>query len=145
MVFNVQLSWQLLWASLVCGAAFGVLYDVLRFFRAFTKNGRVLLFFHDISFCLLFSAAMCVLYFNYSNGRIRLYALLAACSAFAAYRLTLGAISSRTVAKMHSALVKLKNKCVSAFRRACRSARRAAVSRLMRMRQLRGAGNGFGM
>ena len=145
MEFNVQLSRQLLTASLICGAAFGVLYDILRLFRAFTKNGRVLIFVHDMLFCLLFSAAMCVLYYNYTGGRIRVYALLAACGALAVYRLTLGAFTARFAVRLHAWVARLRS---AAARRAVTTAsalKRKAFSKSERSRQLRGAKRGFGL
>lgn len=93
----------LFFCSLAAGLFSGAVYDAFRLIRAFFK-GRVFLFITDVVFCVYYSCLMCVLFFNYSHGRIRAYALIASGIGFAAYHFTLGRVTGRVFAFIRSYL-----------------------------------------
>ena len=48
----------------------------MRLFRLLKKQNAVLLFFADIAFSLFAAVAVCILFFNLSNGKMRAYPLV---------------------------------------------------------------------
>lgn len=115
----------LFFASLVFGMSGGAFYDVLRLLRAFFK-GRLFLFITDVMFCLYGSCLMCILFFNYSHGRIRAYAIFAFWIGAAAYYFTVGRLTKRIFIAVKTACVrfagyteqKIKAFCGKYYRRA---------------------------
>ena len=145
MVFNVQSPWELIAASLICGVLLGAFYDVFRLLRAFGKGNGVFVALQDIAFCLVFSAVMCVLFYNYTNGRIRFYALFFAACGFAAYYFTAGKLTLRVFTRVSGAVVRLASSAGTAAKRLAFSARRRLFSVYERARQLGAAKKGFGL
>lgn len=84
--------------SLSSGIALSALCDVIRIRRCAarmfslggTKLEAAVIFFEDTAFALLSAAVFSVIFYRFSWGAVRWYALFAALVGFAAYRMTLG-------------------------------------------------------
>lgn len=144
MVFNVQLAQKLILYSFVWGALSGALYDIFAAVRILLKNGRTVTFVSDLLFCLLFSACMCVLFYNCTNGRIRLYAFAFAACGFALYRVTLGKLNRFVFERVCAFVQKLFLAGRKAVYARMRAAKRALYSRMAYRRGLKNAKKGFG-
>ena len=144
MVFNVQFTGRLLAASLICGVISAAIYDVFRAAGAFFPQGKVFVFVRDIVFCLAFSAAMCVLFYNFTGGRIRLFAVLAAAAGFSAYYFTFGRLTKAAAEKLRRALSRIYRRVSSAMSQKLWRLRRAYRSACAARRFSRMASKGFG-
>lgn len=92
---NYSAQYVLLLVSVLSGVGFGVICDVIRMFRMLVPHGRIAVFIEDLAFCVLCGAVNVICFFNYSYGRPRLYALLAAFGAGLVWRLTVGRLTRR--------------------------------------------------
>ena len=144
MVFNVQLTGRLLAASLLCGVLSASVYDVFRAAGAFFPQGKVLVFVRDVAFCASYAAAMCVLFYNFTGGRIRLFAILASAAGFAAYYFTIGRLTKAASERLHSFLARLCARVSGKVSQKCFRLRRIFRSACAEKRILRMASDGFG-
>ena len=144
MVFNVQLSWHLFFASLICGAISAAVYDIFRVIRIFAPHNAFAVFAEDIVYCLSFASLMCVLYYNYTNGRIRLYALICASLGFAAYYFTLGKAVSASAARLKAFICRISGRARAFFGRKAKEYKRNLFSRRAYGRGIRSAADAFG-
>ena len=144
MVFNVQLAQKLVFYSFACGVLSGALYGVFAAIRTLLKENAAVTFVLDLLFCLLFSAAMCVLFYNCTNGRIRLYAFAFAACGFVIYRKTLGKLNRVLFERAHRSALRFIASARAAATRRVRASRRALYSRFAYRRGLKNAKKGFG-
>lgn len=144
MVFNVQLSWHLFFASLIFGAVSGAVYDLFRVFRVFAPHNALVVFAEDMIYCLAFASLMCVLYYNYTNGRIRLYALICAAAGFTAYYFTLGKVVSAFALRVKAFICALFRRARAFFGGKAKEYKRHLFSRRAYGRGIRSAADAFG-
>ncbi len=85
-----------LW-SVVAGAALSLFYDFFRLIRALGLRGRFSVFAEDIVFCLVSATVYILLLFNFSDGVLRLYALIGMAAGFLLCHLTVGALFMKCV------------------------------------------------
>ena len=100
-----------LW-SLSLGALLCAVYDIMRLFRLLKKQNAVLLFFADIAFSLFATAAVCILFFNLSNGKMRAYPLVLITVGFLIWRFTV----SKAVMRLMKRLMLLVSSALSRVR-----------------------------
>ena len=134
----------LFFTSLAAGVVSGAVYDAVKLSRAFFR-GRVFLFVTDLLFCLYHSCIMCVLFFNYSYGRIRAYALLASALGFAAYYFTLGRVTKSVFAVIKAVMRRFLKKVSSGLSRRCGRLYRRAYSYFSMRSALISSSKGFGI
>ena len=144
MVFNVQLSWHLFFASLVFGAVSGAVYDIFRVFRVFAPHNSFAVFAEDTVYCVSFAAVMCVLYYNYTNGRIRLYALICAAAGFSAYYFTLGKVVSASAVRIKAFICRTFGRIRAFLTGKAKKYKRHLFSRRAYGRGIRSAADAFG-
>ncbi|HBR31961.1 MAG TPA: hypothetical protein DD733_07745 [Clostridiales bacterium] len=90
MATNYALHFLLLFASFINGMALGLIYDLFRISRMFFLRNKVVIFFEDIAYCLICTLSYMLLFYNYSNGRMRAYAFVGGIMGFCLYYFTLG-------------------------------------------------------
>ena len=134
----------LFFASLGMGLFSGAVYDVFRLTREFVKN-RVFVFFTDIVFCLYYSLAMCILFFNYSHGRIRAYSLITSSLGFAAYYFTIGRVTKNVFGVVKSFSARLAKSISGSIKRRCFACYIKACSRKYKHKVLAESSKGFGL
>lgn len=100
MAIDYNAQYVLLFAAVLAGVGFGVLCDMLRMFRMLLPHCRVAIFFEDIAFCIFCGAVMIIEFYNFSNGRPRLYAFLAAFLSAVAWRMTVGRLTERILRRI---------------------------------------------
>jgi len=123
--------------SLGAGVVLSACYDIFRIrrfaFREMSRPGvgkyRVLVenitvFAEDIVFALMSAVLFCVIFYRFSWGAVRWYALAAALISFSAYRATVGSlvmrIASRIIAlirRIYAFAAKLVKYCITAVRK----------------------------
>ena len=88
---NVSSAQQLLnfGIAALMGAALGVLYDVFKVLRLIGINLRIAVFFEDILFFLISTVTVFSYYMQITDGKFRIYPLVAALIGFIIYFLTL--------------------------------------------------------
>ena len=134
----------LFFTSLAAGVVSGVVYDAIRLVR--TLFGvRWILFISDFLFCIYHSCIMCVLFFNYSHGRIRAYALLASAAGFAAYYFTIGRVTKKAFDVIKTALHRFYKKASSKLAYRCGRIYRSLYSFFAVRSALTSASKGFGI
>ncbi len=75
-------------ASFILGAFLCAVYDAFRIFRLRRRFNSAVLFFSDIIYSLIVSLSLLLLYFNFTYGRVRVYAFVIALLGFLAWRFT---------------------------------------------------------
>ena len=80
-----------LW-SLALGGLLCAVYDVFRLFRLCRKQNPFMLFFADIAFSLISAILTSLLFFNFSNGKMRAYPLMLMLVGFLIWRFTVSAL-----------------------------------------------------
>lgn len=89
------------------GAALGVLYDVFKVLRLVGINSRIAAFFEDILFFLIATVTMFSYYMQITDGKFRIYPLIAAVIGFAIYFLTVEKLVFFVVKTVYNLLCKL--------------------------------------
>lgn len=110
MDISYALQHYLFLMSLLAGVVCGAVYDIFRILRAFAFKNRVIVFVEDVLFCLFVTACFLVLFYNYSEGRLRFYAFTGVILGFSAYYFTVGAITRRIVEAIRRLLLKIYRK-----------------------------------
>lgn len=100
MAIDYNAQYFLLLAAILAGIAFGVLCDILRMFRMLLPHCRTAIFFEDVAFCVVCGVIMIIEFYNFSNGRPRLYAFLAAFLSAVAWRMTVGRLTERILKRI---------------------------------------------
>ena len=102
----------LYFTSLLIGFLLGVIYDTAKAFRKRRKLHRViefmLTFFEDIVFFTFAGCTLAVIFFVYTYGRVRMFAVFMLALGFVLYRITL----SRLVMKFYLLILDLVSKAV---------------------------------
>ena len=75
-------------ASFVLGAFLCAVYDVFRIFRLRREFNSAVLFVSDVVYSLIASLSFLILYFNFTYGRVRVYAFVISLLGFLAWRFT---------------------------------------------------------
>lgn len=86
------------------GAALGVLYDVFKVMRLVGLNSRVLIFLEDILFFAISTVTVFSFYMQITDGKFRVYPLIAAALGFLVYFLTVEKLIFFVIKKLYSAL-----------------------------------------
>ncbi len=86
-------SFALVVASFVLGAVLCAVYDLFRVFRLRRKTNAVLLFVSDIVYSAIVSLSLLLLYFNFTYGRVRVYAFAVVLLGFLAWRFTVSRLA----------------------------------------------------
>lgn len=94
-------------ASFASGVFCGAVYDVFRILRAFAFKSKLIIFFEDLVYCAFVSLCLSVLYYNYSNGRVRAYAIVCLALGFSLYYFTLGKLTQGICRKIKRLFVKI--------------------------------------
>ncbi|HAN21117.1 MAG: hypothetical protein A2Y15_02815 [Clostridiales bacterium GWF2_36_10] len=110
---DYRLHFILFFASIVNGVFLGLVYDLFRISRMFFLKNRVVIFFEDLLFCLICSLSFILIFYNYSNGKMRAFAFLGGIGGFCAYYFTLGKFTKSVCERIYSIIsprfIKLKN------------------------------------
>jgi len=93
-------------AALV-GACLGVVYDFFKVLRLIGLNGSVAAFFEDILFFLISAVTLFSYYMQFTQGKFRIYAFVAAALGFAVYFFTVEKIVFFVIKKIYFALCKI--------------------------------------
>ena len=111
-------------ASLVLGAFLCAVYDVFRVFRLRRKANPAVLFVSDALYSSIVSLSLLLLYFNFTYGRVRVYAFVIALLGFLAWRFTVSRLAIGLCMKLIdlalSNLNSLKMRAVRIIKRASR-------------------------
>ncbi|NCA93116.1 hypothetical protein EOM82_07770 [bacterium] len=95
MEISYALQHYLFLASLLAGIVCGTVYDVFRILRAFAFKNRVIVFIEDVVYCLFVAAVFMILFYNYSEGRIRFFAFAGVITGFSIYYFTVGKLTQK--------------------------------------------------
>lgn len=95
MAVDYTAQFLLLLSSIASGVVFGVICNLIRMFRMLIPHVRLAIFAEDVIFGLICGAVMTLDFYNYSYGKIRLYALVAAFAAAIMWRITVGRLTNR--------------------------------------------------
>ncbi|NLN56146.1 MAG: hypothetical protein GX148_07615 [Clostridiales bacterium] len=90
--------------SLLAGVVCGIVYDVFRILRAFAFKNKIIIFIEDVIYCLFVSAVFMILFYNYSQGRIRFYAFAGVIMGFSAYYFTVGKLTYKILELIKKAI-----------------------------------------
>ncbi len=93
MEISYALQHYLFLASLLAGIVCGAVYDIFRILRAFAFKNKVIIFAEDVIYCLFVAAVFMILFYNYSEGRIRLFAFAGVIAGFSGYYFTVGKLT----------------------------------------------------
>ena len=102
-------SFALVVASFVLGAWLCVVYDFFRVFRIRRKPNFLLLFVSDFVYSLIVSLSVLLLYFNFTYGRVRVYAFAVLLLGFLVWRLTFSRLTMSLVVRLMDFTVKVLN------------------------------------
>lgn len=91
----------------VIGAAFGVLYDIFKVLRLVGLNSKLLIFIEDILFFLVATVTIFSYYMQITDGKFRIYSLVAAAIGFLIYFLTLERLVFFVIKKIYIAVEKV--------------------------------------
>ncbi len=95
MVIDYTAQYLLLLASVLSGIGLGIVCDLIRMFRMIIPHIRIAVFVEDIIFGIICGAVMTLDFYNFSYGRPRLYAFIAAFGAALLWRTTVGRLTNR--------------------------------------------------
>lgn len=101
---------------LIAGILFGMIYDVLRFFRLIFPGKRATFVF-DLLFFIIISPVMFLLLLSYNNGRVRVFYFTAALIGFLVYILTVYRITGIFERGIASFIRKIMKKCLKSFKK----------------------------
>lgn len=114
MEIDYSLHFILFFASIISGAFLGLVYDIFRVSRMFFLKNKIVILFEDLLFCLICSISLILIFYNYSNGKMRFYAFVGAIGGFCAYYFTLGkftkSVCERVYAYVSPKFIRLKCK-----------------------------------
>ena len=93
---DISLTSQLLsfFYAVAMGLVFGVIYDVFRLFRVFTKGRTAAVFIEDILFWTVCAFICYSFMLIFTHGTVRIYVVLAAMSGFYVYQKTVGKLTA---------------------------------------------------
>ncbi|MFA6730574.1 MAG: spore cortex biosynthesis protein YabQ [Eubacteriales bacterium] len=144
MDITYALSHYLIFASLLIGVVCGAVYDVFRILRVFTPKNAFLVFAEDLIYCLFVAAALMILFYNYTEGRIRFWAFAGVAGGFSAYYFTVGTLTRRAVKAAAALVLKFYKALKLRVSRAGKAFYRAAYMYNRIRSARRRAKNGFG-
>lgn len=133
-----------LWAFL-SGAFLCCVYDVLRVFRLRTKPNALVLFLCDFAFCLFATLVMLILFFNFSFGRVRVYAFFFVLLGFLLWRFTLGRLLVGAFGKLLDYFFRLVVKFKACCKRALKSLIRIIKTKIYCRKTVKKSKIGFGI
>ncbi len=98
--FSVNEELVLFGLSCLCGAAFGIFYDIFRTLRAMFRHSFVLVFIEDVVFFIGCGIALTAFSLTAAHGEMRFYYFIGSAVGFALYIFTVGNIVILTVRKL---------------------------------------------
>ena len=131
------------WSAAV-GAFLCAVYDCFRLPRRYLKTGKAFLFLSDLLFCLFSSAVFAVLFFNLTNGRVRVHAFAFAAAGFCIWRKTAGRVLAAIVCRAIDKLAETTGFAARAARKRFVAAKRSLATSVYCRGVLKKAGKGFG-
>jgi spore cortex biosynthesis protein YabQ len=142
---NYGLHFVLLFASIINGAFLGLVYDVFRISRLFFLNNKIVIFFEDLAFCLVCALSFIIIFYNYSNGRMRAYAFIGGIGGFCVYYFTLGRFTKSVCEHIYAFASPKIRKLNNKIRRALYNKEKQFYTYRKSLSSARNAGRGFGL
>ena len=161
-------------ASLVVGFSFGALYDLFRIRRrAAQKKGKqkklltrfaesIIIGIEDVVFFLMLGCVTCVMYYVFSNGKVRLLALVFELLGFVIYRVSIGRlvmsvtdviiaffrlimsmVRRHVVDPIKSFVCRIASGTVNKMKKSARKRRRLQISRYRKKQLIKASEKGF--
>ncbi len=143
MEISYALQHYLFLTSLLAGVLCGAVYDIFRILRAFAFKNRVIVFIEDVIYCLFVTLVFLVLFYNYSEGRIRFYAFAGIIAGFSAYYFTVGTLTRKIFEAVRRLMAAVAQKIRAVSARAARGIYHVIYSYSKIRRSVRKSKNGF--
>ncbi|MBQ8868235.1 MAG: hypothetical protein IJ027_00760 [Oscillospiraceae bacterium] len=104
MIVSVSEQLYVFGLAALMGVALGVLYDVFKVMRLVGLNSQVLVFLEDVLFFAISTVTVFSFYMQITDGKFRVYPLIAASLGFLVYFLTLEKLIFFVIKKLYYAL-----------------------------------------
>lgn len=142
---NYGFHFLLLFASIINGAVLGLIYDLFRVSRMFFLRNKFVIFFEDLLFCFICAISFMILFYNFSNGKMRAFAFVGGICGFCAYYFTLGKFTKIVCEHINAFVSPIINKILMKVLILYRSTKKQLYTTFRSSVSARRAAKGFGL